>query len=189
MLTATFAYTYNFFSGDEKLLKVARIGYHIGAIFVILTAGYLMDLVLTHQFQYTYIWSYSSYEIHPPLLVSTFYVGQQGSFMLWTMYTAIIGLILMAYSRKHHYESSVMGIFSSIATFLILMAVVKNPFERVWQTWPQTVPVGHFVSTSVAWNTPSSYRPFATMLGAISKLFGFAPASTTGRSVWWSSTM
>ncbi len=142
MLTATFAYTYNFFSGDEKFLKIARIGFHIGAIFVILTAGYLMDLVLTHQFQYTYIWSYSSYEIHPPLLISTFYVGQQGSFMLWTMYTAIIGLILMAYSRKHHYESSVMGIFSSIATFLILMAVVKNPFERVWQTWPQTVPAG-----------------------------------------------
>ena len=142
MLTATFAYTYNFFSGDKKFLKVARIGFHVGAIFVIFTAGYLMDLVLTHQFQYTYIWSYSSYEIHPPLLISTFYVGQQGSFMLWTMYTAIIGLVLMAYSRKRGFESSVMGIFSSIATFLILMAVVKNPFEHVWQTWPQTVPAG-----------------------------------------------
>ncbi|MCL5020526.1 MAG: cytochrome c biogenesis protein CcsA [Bacteroidetes bacterium] len=142
MLTATFAYTYNFFSGEAKSLKIARAGFHTGAIFVILAAGYLMNMVLTHQFQYTYVWSYSSYEIHPPLLISTFYVGQEGSFMLWTMYTAIIGLILMVYSRKHHYESSVMGIFSAIASFLVLMAVVKSPFEHVWQTWPQTVSKG-----------------------------------------------
>ncbi len=142
MLTAAFAYTYNFFSGEEKYLKVARIGFHTGAVSIILTAGYFMNLVLTHQFQYTYVWSYSSYSLHPPLLISAFYVGQEGSFMLWTMYTAIIGLILMVYSRKHHYEASVMGIFSAIAAFLVLMTMAKNPFEHVWQTWPQTVHKG-----------------------------------------------
>ncbi len=142
MLTATFAYIYNFFSGDEKALKVARIGYHVGAISVILTAGFFMNMLLTHQFQYTYVWSFSSLELSAPLLVSTFYAGQEGSFMLWTMYTAIIGLILMVYSRKHHYESSVMGIYSAIASFLVLLAVMKNPFEHVWQTWPQNVKAG-----------------------------------------------
>lgn len=142
MLTASFAYTYNFFSGDEKFLKIARAGFHIGAVSIILTAGLLMNMVLTHQFQYTYVWSYSSYAIHAPLLISAFYVGQEGSFMLWTMYTAIIGLILMVYARKHHYESSIMGIFSAIAAFLVFMAVAKNPFELVWQTWPKTVPKG-----------------------------------------------
>lgn len=152
MLTATIAYTYSFFyskgesgatgNGNEKYLKVARIGYHVGAVSTILTAGLFMDLLLTHQLQYTYVWSYSSYGLHPPLLISTFYVGQEGSFMLWTLYTSIIGLILMVYSRKHHYESSIMGIYSAIATFLVLVAILKNPFETVWQTWPQTVHPG-----------------------------------------------
>ncbi len=142
MVAATAAYTFSFFSGNEEYLKIARAGFHVGAVGVILTAGYFMGLILTHQFQYTYVWSYSSYELHPPLLVSTFYVGQQGSFMLWTMYTCIIGLILMAYSRKHNYEASVMGIYSAIATFLILLALVKSPFERVWQTWPNDVHAG-----------------------------------------------
>lgn len=142
MLTATFAYTYAFFNSDEKFLKVARIGYHIGATSVILTAGFFMNMLLTHQFQYTYAWSFSSLELSAPLLVSTFYAGQEGSFMLWTMYTCIIGLILMVYSKKHHYESSVMGIYSAIASFLVLLAVVKNPFEHVWQTWPQNVQAG-----------------------------------------------
>ncbi len=142
MLTATFAYTYNFFTGDGRFLKIARAGFHAGTVFIILTAGYLMNMVLTHQFQYTYVWSYSSYAIHPPLLISAFYVGQEGSFMLWTMYTAIIGLILMVYARKHNYESSIMGIFSAIAAFLVFMAVAKNPFEMVWQTWPKTVTKG-----------------------------------------------
>ncbi len=146
MLTATFAYTYSFFSGEDKYLKVARSGFHVGSVAVIITAGYFMNMILTHQFQYTYVWSYSSYELHPPLLISAFYVGQEGSFMLWTMYTSIIGLILMVYSRKHHYESSVMGIFSSIAAFLVLMTMAKNPFEHVWQTWPQSVQKG-FIPT------------------------------------------
>ncbi len=150
MLTATFAYTYSFFraggvsggNGDEKSLKVARLGFHIGTISVLLTAGYFLNLILTHQFQYTYVWSYSSYALHPPLLISALYVGQEGSFTLWAMYTSIIGLILMAYSRKHHYESSVMGIYSAIASFLVLMLIAKSPFEHVWQTWPSTVQKG-----------------------------------------------
>lgn len=152
MLTATIAYIYNFFrehgdsapegSAPTKALRAARLGFHIGAVSVILTAGYLMYLILTHQFQYTYVWSYSSYAIHPPLLVSTFYIGQEGSFMLWTLYTSIIGLILMVFARKHHYESSVMAVFSAIAMFLILVFVIKNPFARVWQTWPDTVKPG-----------------------------------------------
>jgi len=33
-----------------------------------------------------------------PLLVSTFYAGQEGSFMLWTMYTSLIGVILLWHS-------------------------------------------------------------------------------------------
>jgi cytochrome c-type biogenesis protein CcmF len=142
MLAATFSYTYSFFRNDERLLKTARIAYHVGATAIILTAGYFMNLLLTHQFQYTYVWSYSSLELPSALLVSTFYVGQEGSFMLWTMYTCIIGLILMNYSRKHNYESSVMSIYSMIASFLIMLAVVKNPFEYVWQTWPQSAHPG-----------------------------------------------
>ncbi len=142
MLTATFSYTYSFFAKNERFLKVARFAYHVGATAVILTAGYFMNLLLTHQFQYTYVWSYSSLQLPSALLVSTFYVGQEGSFMLWTMYTCIIGLILMNYSKKHHYESSVMGIYSMIASFLIMLAVVKNPFVHVWQTWPQNAQAG-----------------------------------------------
>lgn len=142
MLTATIAYMYGFFKDDDRAVRIARGGFHVGAVAVILTAGYFMNLILTHQFQYTYVWSYSSYELHPPLLISTFYVGQQGSFMLWTMYTSIIGLILMVYARKHNYEASVMGIYSAIATFLVLLAIVKSPFEHVWQTWPKDVHAG-----------------------------------------------
>lgn len=142
MVTATAAYMLGFFKKDDNYIRMGRAGFHVGAVAVILTAGYFMNLLLTHQFQYTYVWSYSSYELHPPLLVSTFYVGQEGSFMLWTMYTCIIGLILMVYSRKHDYEASVMGIYSSIAAFLVLLAIVKSPFEHVWQTWPKDVHAG-----------------------------------------------
>jgi cytochrome c-type biogenesis protein CcmF len=97
----------------------------------------LLYLILTHQFQYTYIWNYSSTDLPTPLLVSTFYAGQEGSFSLWALYTTIIGVALMQYSSKRSYESEVMFVWSMILSSLLLMLIVKNPFEMIWDTFPK----------------------------------------------------
>ncbi|CUS90076.1 cytochrome c-type biogenesis protein CcmF, partial [Candidatus Kryptonium thompsonii] len=120
----------------------ARLSYHISAIFVILASAFLLYLILTHQFQYTYVWSYSSTDLSTPLLISTFYAGQEGSFMLWTFYTAVLGLFLMSYSRRNGYEAEVMSVYSLVKVLLLLILVVKSPFEYVWETWPNQVHEG-----------------------------------------------
>jgi cytochrome c biogenesis factor len=43
--------------GHPPLLKLGRAFYHTTVVGVLLTACTLLYLILTHQFQYTYVWS------------------------------------------------------------------------------------------------------------------------------------
>jgi len=92
-LVATAAY---FFvsRGNEKLLKPARIFFHLAVVMTVASAAFLIYLIITHQFQYTYVWNYSSKDLPINLLISTFYAGQEGSFHLWAFLTAVIGIFL-----------------------------------------------------------------------------------------------
>lgn len=126
-------------------LTFARNSYHLATVSLMTGSAMLLYLILTHQFQYTYVWNYSSTDLPLSLLISTFYAGQEGSFTLWALYTAIIGIFLMQYSIRKDYEPQVMSIYSLILSFLLLMLIVKNPFAFIWDTFPndliQTGPV------------------------------------------------
>ena len=128
--------------GGQTFLTTGRLAYFATVAAVFGAAGYLLSLILTHQFQFTYVWSYSSRELSTPLLVSTFYAGQEGSFMLWTMYTSLIGVFLVLHSRSKGYEPEVMTFFGLIELALLLMLIVKNPFLYVWESWPGQVATG-----------------------------------------------
>jgi cytochrome c-type biogenesis protein CcmF len=123
-------------SGSNRFLPVARASFHLMVMSLMTAAAILLYLVLTHQFQYTYVWNYSSTDLPLPLLISTFYAGQEGSFMLWALFTAIIGVFLMRYSSKNAYEPQVMSVYSLILSFLLLMLIVKNPFTLIWESFP-----------------------------------------------------
>jgi len=141
-LAATVFY-YLSFRKNSKWLSYARLSFHATVTGILISAAFLLFLILTHQFQYTYVWNYSSTSLSTPLLISTFYAGQEGSFMLWAVFTAVIGVFLMTYTaRREGYEAYVMAVFSLIEAFLLLMLVVKNPFELVWETFPGQVEAG-----------------------------------------------
>ncbi len=102
---------------------------------MLIASAVLLYNIVTHDFRYTYVQSYSSENLPWYLLVATFYSGQEGSFMLWTLLTSLIGVSLLPYVRRHQYESEVMGFFSLIIMFLLLMLVAKSPFAYVWETY------------------------------------------------------
>ena len=123
-------------------LTVGRRAYQVGVLAILGIAGLLLTLILTHQFQYSYVWSYSSRELSLPLLISTLYAGQEGSFLLWTVFTSLIGLFLIRHSAKLGYEPQVMSVFGLITLTLVLMLIAKNPFLYVWENWPGEVQPG-----------------------------------------------
>ncbi len=127
----------------ENLVKTASSFYHVLTLGMVVASAYLLYNVMTHNFSFTYIWRYSSTELPKFLLATTFYAGQEGSFVLWALMLSIIGSILIPYVRKHKYEAPVMSIYSLILVFIFLIMINKSPFEYIWDSFPgQNLEVG-----------------------------------------------
>jgi cytochrome c-type biogenesis protein CcmF len=135
-LCAAFFYYRVHRGAANSVLRLARTSYHLATLLLICAAGSLLYLIVQHQFMYNYVWEYSSTTLSLPLLFSTFYAGQEGSFSLWALYTSIIGIFLMVYSSHREYEAEAMSVYSLILAFLLVMLVVKNPFELIWNAFP-----------------------------------------------------
>ncbi len=142
--------------GNEKVLKFARMFFHVSVIMTISSAAFLLYLIISHQFDYTYVWSYSSRDLPFNLLMSTFYAGQEGSFHLWAFMMAVLGIFVLSfliardrdYEINHHtsfrerYEPVVMLVFASIQTMLLFTLILKSPYLKVWESFPGDVQLG-----------------------------------------------
>lgn len=123
------------YKGYQNTLPLARIGYHSTAILVMAASALLLHAILTHQYEYKYVYNYSGSDLPTGLLISTFYAGQEGSFLLWALFSAIIGLILLEYtSKRGDLEPRVMMIFGLSLSFLLMMVspLLKSPFNYIW---------------------------------------------------------
>ncbi|MBN2572282.1 MAG: cytochrome c biogenesis protein CcsA, partial [Ignavibacteriales bacterium] len=119
----------------EKFLLFARFSYYSLTFFTICASVYLLYLILTHQYQFNYVFEYSSNELTLGLLISSFFAGQEGSFLLWTLFASILGLfIIKSISKYEGYEERVMLVFSFTVLFLLVMInpLFKNPFTLLW---------------------------------------------------------
>ncbi|MGE5500220.1 MAG: cytochrome c biogenesis protein CcsA, partial [Syntrophothermus sp.] len=123
------------YRGVNNTLNIARISYHVMAMLTIIAATLFMHAILTHQYQYKYVYDYSGAGMSFGLTMSTFYAGQEGSFFLWALMTAIVGIILQQYtSKRGDLEPRVMAVFGFAASFLLMMIspLLKNPFAYIW---------------------------------------------------------
>lgn len=93
----------------------------------VLASVILIYLLLTHQFQYTYVARYSSSTQPLLYLISAFWAGQEGTFLLWALLTSVLGLILL----KKLEDSYAMSVVSVYTSFLYLLMLIKSPFESV----------------------------------------------------------
>jgi len=136
-LAGLFTITMYYFTykGYQNTLIKARIGYHVMAVMSIIASLLLFHAVLTHQYQYNYVFNYSGSGLSTGLLLSTFWGGQEGSFLLWVLFTAIVGIVLLEYtSKRGDLEPRVMMVFAFSLSFLLLLVtpILKSPFNFIW---------------------------------------------------------
>ncbi|MEE9429770.1 MAG: cytochrome c biogenesis protein CcsA [Melioribacteraceae bacterium] len=125
------------YKGYTNTLGKARIGFHIASSMTVIASLVLVWSILTHQYQHLYIFKYSGSGLSTGLLFSTFWGGQEGSFLLWTFFTAIIGIILLDYtSKRGDLEPRVMMVFGLSLSFLLFLVspLLKSPFNYIWLT-------------------------------------------------------
>lgn len=129
------SYWMAWFKKEDSYAKVGRTLFAILSFGLFLSASMLIINIIQHRFEYTYVYSYSSRELPLHLLIATFYSGQEGSFLLWTLLVSLIGVVLTPYARRHGYETAAMSMYALILCFLTLLLVAKNPFAYYYESF------------------------------------------------------
>ncbi|MEI6765521.1 MAG: cytochrome c biogenesis protein CcsA [Bacteroidota bacterium] len=101
------------------LTRLADAFFGLNTLAVLTAAGILFWLLKQHFYEYNYVWQYSSNELPLKYIISCFWAGKEGSLLIWALWTAIIGMILMFTSGQ--YKKPVMIVFSLVQVFLCLM--------------------------------------------------------------------
>jgi len=113
-LAATFAY---FKSTQSKVdsdgaywKKLARYAFITEVISVVAIFSILFYIIYNHLFEYHYAWKHSSLSLEFKYMLACFWEGQEGSFLLWSIWHCVLGLILIKTSKK--WEAPVMTVVS-----------------------------------------------------------------------------
>jgi cytochrome c-type biogenesis protein CcmF len=123
--------------GDGKLLKIGRKTYYASFFFIFLACTTLMYLFFAHRFQVEYVHDYSSSAEPFFYLVSGFWAGQEGSFLLWLFFASLLGIFLIASRKKYSFfheesgirEGHVMFFYLLVQVFLLVLLLKKSPFS------------------------------------------------------------
>ncbi len=100
-------------------LKYAQSVFYVHAAAVVAIVVCLFIIIHNHYFEYHYAWSHSS--LHLPLhyMISCFWEGQEGSFLLWIFWQVVLGVIILNTNKL--WKAPVMSIFTLVQAFLVSM--------------------------------------------------------------------
>ncbi len=122
--------------GKTELLLPARISTQLALMGIFVACATLLYYIFNYRFDINYVYEHASRKLSKPLLFSVFYASQEGSFMLWGLWTAVIACFLIGYARRQRYEAHVMAIFLSVLVFISMMLIAKSPFETIYSAHP-----------------------------------------------------
>lgn len=139
-LVATVSYFISAQSKDEinagQWKKLARYAFLTEVFSVFAILGLLIYIIHSHLFEYKYAWQHSSRALEFKYILACLWEGQEGSFLLWSFWHCILGLIVIKTAKK--WEAPVMATVSLAQLFLATMVaglylfgekIGQNPFQ------------------------------------------------------------
>ncbi len=122
-LVAAFAYWKSKHQVEVSLQEAwkvnARIAFYVHFAAVVGVFVSLFVIIYGHYFEYHYAYSHSSRHLPAHYMVSCFWEGQEGSFLLWIFWQALIGIIIIHIHKN--WEVPVMVVFALVQAFLTSM--------------------------------------------------------------------
>ncbi|MEM6267979.1 MAG: cytochrome c biogenesis protein CcsA [Bacteroidota bacterium] len=123
---------------------MGKISFAVHGFSVLGVIGTLFYLIYSHQYQYHYVWNHSSNELPVHYMISCFWEGQEGSFLLWSFWHVILAALLMFTTGK--WRNAVMSVVMSVN--LILASMILGVYV------PENIATALFVTTLLA---PAGY--------------------------------
>ena len=99
-----------------RFARLAFITQLISAVIIFITIYYICA---NHYFEYMYAYKHASLELEPKYLLACIWEGQEGSFLIWTIWHSILGIFIMAKSKE--WEAPVMTVISLAQVLLLMM--------------------------------------------------------------------
>lgn len=96
-----------------------RMLFYLHSLFVVGVIVVLFLIIYQNRFEYHYAYSHASKYLPVHYMISCFWEGQEGSFLLWIFWNSLLGIILI-YTNKR-WEAPIMVIFAIVQSFLASM--------------------------------------------------------------------
>ncbi|HSM12942.1 MAG TPA: cytochrome c biogenesis protein CcsA [Thermoanaerobaculia bacterium] len=112
--------------GDESARPFARRAYLFFALSIVAAAGVLLLSLARRDFRIDYVFQYSGLDLPWSYQLAAFWAGQKGSFLIWLLFGALIGLPLRRACGRM--EAPVVSIYLLAQLGLLFILVRENPF-------------------------------------------------------------
>ena len=105
----------------------AKRAYYIFVAAISASCATLMYFILSHNYRFDYVIRYTSSDLPLYYLISSFWAGQEGSFLLWAFLGAWLGILFLR-SSKFNVDRS-MIFYNLQLLFLSILLIKQSPFR------------------------------------------------------------
>jgi cytochrome c-type biogenesis protein CcmF len=108
----------------ESWIRFARIAFITQLFSVIIIFSVIFYICSHHYFEYMYAYKHASTELESKYLLACIWEGQEGSYLLWTIWHSVLGLFIIGKRKKtllEGWEAPVMTVISFAQFFLGMM--------------------------------------------------------------------
>src|SRR5882757_2901024 len=108
-------------------LRFSRAVFFTQVAAVIIVFSVIFYICSNHYFEYMYVYKHASKELEPKYLLACIWEGQEGSFLLWSIWHSVLGIIIIAKAKE--WEAHIMTVISFAQFFLLIMILGIYVFD------------------------------------------------------------
>ncbi len=118
-MVATYAFAKCIHDPQNAWSRFAKGAFYLHALSIFGIVITLFVMISGHMFEYHYVYNYTSKILPIYYQISSFWNGQEGSFLLWMFWNAVLGLILLHTNKT--WRAPMMAVFTFTQLFLVSM--------------------------------------------------------------------
>ncbi len=104
-----------------------RMLFYLHSLFVVGVIVVLFLIIYQNRFEYHYAYAHASRVLPVHYMISCFWEGQEGSFLLWIFWNSLLGIVLINTNKR--WEAPIMVIFAVVQAFLASMILGISVFD------------------------------------------------------------
>ncbi|MBK7407656.1 MAG: cytochrome c biogenesis protein CcsA [Saprospirales bacterium] len=104
---------------ERNWLAMGRWSFGLHAVSVFAIIGVIFFIMANQYYEYQYVFAHVNEDLPQQYILSAFWEGQEGSFLLWMFWHAVLGLILMRTGKQ--WESPVLFSVALVQVFIASM--------------------------------------------------------------------